>query len=429
MHAGRRVIAFAFSLLVICAILLILPIGVTRVASFSRITLPRVQAGAITVSGAVSGPAGPVPNAWVGVGSPQDWQETWTDAGGSYSVSIQTPGELWFHVRPDISTRLTQVNLWMNGVTASFTQNFTVTTGYLLSLRPVGSDGTPITGDVGLEVQPLANALRDTESYNQWYQLDWDDATQHHQAVLPPDIYYVTAHNPPAPYYQTTQPFDLRTADLGADLPLNTAYVHPIPYDPPDASKITIGPPDGLGEAVVTGAPGAALPLAHVLLVNLNSTHQAHAISEADGSFTARIYAPPGSAIMIKHGPATEGRWNALDVGVSEGVNPFPGTIINVPHTHTAGPHELPFAAAGGLDLHVDDPAETRNYVGAAWAITGAVGPVVVEGEWTRVLTGAYEGKTVPGLYLGGLNWTHPALADLDSDGDPELLVGERAGH
>jgi hypothetical protein len=209
---------------------------------------------------------------------------------------------------------------------------------------------------------------------------------------------------------------------------LNTTYVHPIPYDPPDASKITIGPTDALGEAIVTGAAGAVLPLAHVLLVNLNATHQAHATSEVDGSFIAHIYAPPGSAIMVKHGPAS-GRWHDLDVGVSEGINPFPGTIINVPYTHTGEAYELPFAAAGAIDYLADDPGTTRNYVGSAWAITGTIGPLIVEGQWTRVLTGTYNGAVVPGLYLGGLNWTHPALSDLDDDGDLDLLVGERSGH
>jgi hypothetical protein len=385
--------------------------------------LDATDAKTITVSGTVNGPGGPVSGVWIGIGSPQDWQETFTNGSGFYSVSILTAGELWIHVRPEVSTRLTQANLWMGGVTADVTQNLTVTHGHLLRVQPMGG-GQPIVGELGpVEVQPLQAFLPD----NSWYSLDGGDSTHWLGAVLPPDIYYVTAHEPPAGFYLTSQAFDLRHGDLSADLPLNTSYVHPIPYDPPDASKIGFSSPDDLGEAVVTGAPGAALPLARVLLVNLNSGHQAHTISEADGSFAARIYAPPGSAVMVKHGPASH-RWYDLERGLSEGVNPFPGTILNLPHTHAGAQYELAFAAAGGIDVHADDPGDTRNYVGSAWAVTGTVGPIVVDGEWTRVLDGLYEGQMVPGLYLGGLNWTHPALGDLDDDGDLDLLVGERAG-
>jgi hypothetical protein len=378
----------------------------------------------ITVSGTVTGPSGVVPDAWIGVRSPQDWQWTITDTSGFYSVSIQTDGQLWLHVRPEESTRLAQVNLRMEGVTASFTQDFTVVAGHLLTLQPTGHGGTPVTSDIWFEVQALENALPD----ERWYDLDWDDTSERFRAVLPPDIYHVTARYLPSGYYETSQSFDLRSADQNVSLPLNTAYVHPIPYDPPDAAKITVGPPDDLGEAVVTGAAGAALPLARVLLVNLNSTHQAHTVSEADGSFTARIYAPPGSAVMVKHG-SVHWRWSDLDVGVSEHINPFPGTIVNVPHTHTGDQLSVPFAAAGAIDYFVDDSNTSLNYVGSAWAMTGTIGPIDVGVEWWRGLTGIYDGKLVPGLYLGGLNWTHPALSDLDADNDLDLLVGERSGY
>ncbi len=392
------------------------------VAAWPAQAQPKPLSATITISGTVSGPSGPVPNVWIGIGSPQDWQEATTNAGGFYSLSIQTEGQVRFHVRPPLTVRLSQANHRRGDATADITQDFVLPAGFLLDVA-ITAGGVPLAEPLGLEVQPLVEQV----AGEWWYSLDWDDATQRQRAVLPPDVYYLTAHNPPAGTYDTTRPFDLRTGDLTADLALNSSYVHPIPYDPPVASLITIGPPDDLGEATVSGSPGAALPLARVLLVNLNSTHQAHTISEADGSFGARIYAPPGSAVMIKHGPASH-RWGDLERGVSEMINPFPGTIINQPHTHTGVEGAVPFATAGGLELQVDDPGETRNHVGAAWAMTGTVGPLVVDGTWTRVLDGSYDGQAVPGLYLGGLNWTHPAPADLDADGDADLLVGAEPG-
>ncbi len=374
----------------------------------------------ITVSGTVTGPGGPVPDARINVGSPQDWAEATTDAAGFYSLSIETDGELWFHVRPPISTRLSQAFRWMYEVTGDVTADFTVVPGHLLSLRVTDRGGAPVFAG-WLSV----NSLNPAENW--WYEMDWDEASQRYLAVFQPGIYYATTHGVPQGYYETTAAFDLREGDVMGEMPLRTTYVHPIPYEPPDAAKITIGPVDGLGEAVVTGAPGAALPLAYVLLVNLNSTHQAYTTSEGDGSFSAQIYAPPGSAVMIKHGPPVDWRWKDLDIGIQDGINPFPGAIVNVPHQHSGDAFSAPFAAAGAIDYGINDPVY-GNYVHSAWAITGAIGPVVVEGEWTRVLTGAYDGRVVPGLYLGGLNWTHPALGDLDDDGDLDLLIGEQFG-
>lgn len=376
----------------------------------------------ITVSGVITGPSGVVEGAWVGVGSPQDWVETASDASGFYSASIETNGQIRVQVRPDIATRLTQANQGLSNVTSDVVLNFTVENGYLLEMQVTGG-GAPLNEQVALDIQPLINMLTGFS----WYQFHWDGGLQRYQAVLPPDVYYVTVARPPSGYFATTQAFDLRTSDVLDTLALSTSYVHPLPYDPPVASKITIGPVGDLGEATISGSAGAALPLANVLFINLNAGHQSHTVSEADGSFSGRLFAPPGSSIMIKHGPASF-RWNDLATGVAEMLNPFPGTIVTVPHAHTVDTPGQAFAAAGAVAVNADDKGDTPNTLGAAWAISGTVEPVQVDGQWTRVLTGTYQGQSVAGLYLGGLNWTAPALGDLDDDNDLDLLVGAEPG-
>ncbi|MGD8966668.1 MAG: carboxypeptidase-like regulatory domain-containing protein, partial [Anaerolineae bacterium] len=339
--------------------------------------LPRREDGptvTISVSGTVTGPGGaPVEDVHINVGSNQDWYETETDANGFYSATIKTDGFMWFDVLPKLETRLVQFGLWKERVTESFTQDFSLTSGHLMRLELIGDSGEPLTdGSTWLHVERLLA----TPPPGTYYILPWNAEDQVYQSVWPPDIYYLQTHNEPEGYHATTAPFDLRPGDLITEMVVNTSYVHPVPYDPPDASKISFGSPNSLGEVDVTGAPGAVLPLAHVLLGNVNSTHQAHVISEGDGSFSAKLYAPPGSAVLIRHGPASE-VWRYVDRH-GENLQRFPGTIINRPHTHTSEAGSLPFAAVGGIGIveAAGDPP-TRGSVGAAWAMTGSIGPFV----------------------------------------------------
>ena len=137
-------------------------------------------AKAITVSGTITGPSGPVKDVWVGAGSPQDWQEATTDASGFYRITLQTDGLIWIYVRPAIATRLAQVSYWTDGVNADRTLDFTLEPGHLLSVRVTGG-GAPIAQETRLEVQRLITQL--PRGYH--YVLDWDPATGRYQAVFP----------------------------------------------------------------------------------------------------------------------------------------------------------------------------------------------------------------------------------------------------
>ena len=129
----------------------------------------------------------------------------------AFCVSLQADGWVWFNVRPEVSTRLTQCNLGVRDVSGSFTQDFTVGNGHLLSLRVLGREGVPVSGQVGFQVWPSVTDL----PLDPWYYVIWwDELSQRHQAVLPPDIYLVKAENLPDGQYDTSETYDLRTQDV-----------------------------------------------------------------------------------------------------------------------------------------------------------------------------------------------------------------------
>jgi hypothetical protein len=202
----------------------------------------------------------------------------------------------------------------------------------------------------------------------------------------------------------------------------------PIPTEPPRADKISFGPLNGLGEAVVTGAPGAVLPSAHVYLVNLNSSHQSHVMSQSDGSFSTQIFAPPGSNIMVKHGPDHQfwhiDPWEDIELGSKGFLTVFPATTIYRPYNHSAGPDSLPFAAAGGIDI--DTEAMTRT-IGAAWSMTGTVsaitnlnpGDKITVESTIRLYSQAINSTTDPSTITLQMDQGRPWLMLFDDDGNP----------
>ncbi|GAF81527.1 unnamed protein product, partial [marine sediment metagenome] len=292
----------------------------------------------VKVSGTVIGPSGPVPDVWIDVnagpsGLPYS-ESALTDSNGFYSVTLQTAGALNLHARPPLDTRLVEVNNQQDGITGDFTHDFTTSAGNLLSLRPADEAGQPLEM-VDWQLLAFSMLTPTPPGFLPEYHLMWDDTVGRYECVVPPDVYSVRIDNPPAGYIPTTTIFELRSADQVVDLVFSQDASNPTISYPPDASKIAIGSPDGLGEALVTGAPGAVVPSGHVILTNLGSMHRIDVVSTPDGSFSARIYAPPGSALYILHGSL---EWLSRLAESTEAYDVYPGTLINLPHTHTSPP-------------------------------------------------------------------------------------------
>ncbi len=48
--------------------------------------------------------------------------------------------------------------------------------------------------------------------------------------------------------------------------------------------------------------------------------------------------------------------------------------------------------------------------------------------NWLPIRSGVLDGNTISGLYAGGMNWTKPAIVDIDGDGDYDMFIGKEDG-
>ncbi len=152
------------------------------------------------------------------------------------------------------------------------------------------------------------------------------------------------------PFFQSTNAFEELVVIHSLASPQVT-----YPTTPPDASKITVGDPDADGYATVTGGNGAVPAAAEVVVINLNAHTVMTDTADANGAFTAELYAPPGSSLLIKYeiGPdnAIERFWNDAVIKISdastENLNPLPGTMIYVAAPPPGDGTSQPFHAVG----------------------------------------------------------------------------------
>jgi hypothetical protein len=129
----------------------------------------------------------------------------------------------------------------------------------------------------------------------------------------------------PEKYYIASVGVDARLQSVSnikiASVPLGEASR--FGASPPRADLISVRHSDGSHLSFVEGAPGAAEPLVSIGIVNLQTGQTESGVSEADGSFSIKFFAPSGSAIQI-------GQDRHADA-YSDFTSNAPSTLIYVP--------------------------------------------------------------------------------------------------
>ena len=155
-----------------------------------------------------------------------------------------------------------------------------------------------------------------------------------------------------------------------------------VPDVPPRAALIQVSAPDAAGNATVQGLADAVSGGNRVLLWNLETGHSADLIAGADGGFTAGLFAPFGTHVLVKVGPPVS---LPPDGGF---LTCYPGTIALAAEPPIA---QSGVAVAGAGLTRIGPPSPP------AWTFQGTLsGQRVLPGENIRV--------------IGTLNVVSPAL-------------------
>ena len=196
------------------------------------------QQATITVTGTVTGTGSvPIAGATVGAWLPTDeGDSTITNAAGFYELTLP-PGDIAIHVRPPLASSLAERYIHVGYRDTSFTQDFEVVAGHLVAGIVRLPNGDPPDTENWVVFDPMSFSLSDGE----WLGAAAAPGSGEFQAVAPVGVYWVGV-TPPVPYYPTHQTIDLTSGDAtGVVLTLDDEPTNPIPYEPPDATRMAIG--------------------------------------------------------------------------------------------------------------------------------------------------------------------------------------------
>ena len=295
----------------------------------------------VTLSGRVTGPDGqPVPWAWLHVVDDeyQDISFGHANESGHYSLGVPV-GTYQMSVQSDGFLSKTLEGVEVNQDTVL---NITLEAGVMLEGKVVDDAGQPV---------PEAQVCARLPDERRWEGTCAETESKGgFQLRVHPEVYVVTA-TPLAPL----QPTRLRLEASGERVTNLTLTVsrQPMPFvpdAPPKAVLVSISPPTEASEVTLSGAAGCVAAGSTVFLATLDTGHFTTAQATDDGSFTATLFAPAGTSVLIKSDPFGANVAQFLDLFEGKVETPeqklsaLPGTILRIPDPPGAG---IPIGGAG----------------------------------------------------------------------------------
>ena len=289
----------------------------------------------MTLSGQITNSAGqPVPWAWLWVADVEndvDVSFGGANASGHYSLGVPM-GTYQVNVASNDFLEKTVEGVEVNRDTVL---NITLESGVLLGGKVVDDAEQPVS-----DARVCAHLL--TEGW-------WEGACSgtasegSFQLRVLPAMYVITV-TPPLPLQPTRRRLEASGEGV-ADLVLTVSRqsLPFVPDDPPKAALISMSSPTAAGEVTLTGRPGSVPPHSAVVATTLETGHFTTAQATDDGGFTAALFAPAGTSVLIKADPVGTNVAQFLRI-VSGGtslssveLSALPGTILRVSDPPGAG--------------------------------------------------------------------------------------------
>ncbi len=295
----------------------------------------------VTLSGQVTANGQPVPHPWLWVVNDEGQEVSFNsaNASGHYSLGVPT-GTYKVNVYSEDFLGTTVEGV---AITQDTVLNITLESGVLLEGTVVDDAGQPVPDAQVCARLPTERPYGHTCSEA--------DPGGRFQLSVAPEVYVVTA-TPLAPLHPTRHRLEVSGAGV-TDLVL-TVSRDPTPFvpdDPPKAALISISPPPVDGEVTVTGAAGSVAPHSTVVATTLETGTFTTAQATASGSFTARVFAPASTSVLIKADPFGPSVAQFLPAPGDETDHP-----IRLSNGEQGGSHTA-LAGLSGTILRVADPS------------------------------------------------------------------------